>query len=196
MNRTNSSKDIQKRLVPKIPLLNLVIGVPDSGKTALAKQLLSRLACMYLDNNFIADAFFKDTRTDSDYKMLRPRLYDVLYRITEENLAVGNSVLLDVPHITHVQRPEWRDYINSIVERHSARLIVLRCWCKESVLKQRISSRGEKRDVEKLEHWNAWLKGEPIRVFIPFEHLDIATDTNEDILAMALQYIASKASID
>ena len=157
MNRITPSKDVLKRLLAKIPLLILVMGVPGSGKTTLAKQLLSSLACMYLDNNFIADAFFKDTRTDSDYKTLRPRLYDVLYRITEENLAVGNSVLLDVPHVTHVQSAEWRNYIDSIVERHAARLIVLRCWCKEFVLKQRIASRGEERDVWKLEHWNAWL---------------------------------------
>ena len=170
MNRTNSSKDIQKRLVPKIPLLNLVMGVPGSGKTALAKQLLSRLACMYLDNNFIADAFFKDTRTDSDYKMLRPRLYDVLYRITEENLAVGNSVLPRCS--TYNPRPTPRmaglyRFHCGATQREADRLKVLVQGIR---LKTADIYRGEKRDVEKLEHWNAWLKGEPIRVFIPFEH--------------------------
>ena len=171
-------------------ILILVMGVPASGKTRLSKELVKRLHCTYLDNNFIADAFYSETRVSNEYKRLRPSLYKALYRITEENLNLGNSVLLDVPHITHMQDVNWRRFLSNLVEKTRSSLKIIRCYCSESELRARIMERGEDRDNWKLNNWKEFLTNEPIMVDIPFPHIDIDTEQSmETIILRALKYI-------
>ncbi|MCB1602809.1 MAG: hypothetical protein KDI66_22530, partial [Xanthomonadales bacterium] len=70
----------QKQLLSR-PTLILVMGVAGSGKTNVARSILERVNAVYLDNNFIADAFFPHTRSDAEYLKIRRNLYDALYRI-------------------------------------------------------------------------------------------------------------------
>jgi predicted kinase len=172
--------------------LILVIGVAGSGKTTLSKQLIRRISTTYLDNNHIADAFFPTTRNGAKYTRLRPYFYKALYRITEENLNLGNSVLLDVPHVKELQLPSWRQSIIRLVKKSKAKMTVIKCGCSESVLKDRLRRRGEKRDLWKLNHWEAFLRQQPIDVRVPFDHLTL--NTEEDLSAnvrAAVHYIVS-----
>jgi predicted kinase len=183
----------ERRVLPRHKALILIMGVAGSGKSTLAKAILERIVCVYLDNNFIADAFYPDTRLDPDYVRLRPHFYSILYRITEENLLVGNTVLLDVPHIRDVQDPKWCESIISLAIRNAARLIPIRCLCDENVLKARLKARGEPRDLWKLNNWNKFIHREPVNVPIPFDHLDIFTDNSESQSeGRALDYLLSQ----
>jgi predicted kinase len=174
-------------------LLILVLGVAGSGKTTLAKQLIRRISTIYLDNNHIADAFFPGTRTGANYEKLRPSFYKALYTIAAENLKLGNSVLLDVPHVKEVQSRGWRESIVALARSGKAKTIVVKCFCSEAVLKQRLRTRGERRDRWKLTHWRAFLREQPIDVPVPFDHL--AVNTEQDLAAnvsIAVDYIASR----
>jgi predicted kinase len=169
------------------------MGVAGSGKTALAKEVLRRISAVYLDNNHIVDAFFPDVRSGRSYEKLRPRFYEALYTITEKNLRVGNSVLLDVPHIKEVQTRKWQTFVKKLARSTKAKLVVIRCVCSGTVLRNRISRRGERRDRWKLKHWNEFLTREPINVPIPFPHLDI--NTEKSLLrntTVAISYIRSQ----
>jgi predicted kinase len=182
---------VRKRQPPH-PLLILIVGVAGSGKTTLARGVARRVSAVYLDNNYIADAFFPDTRNGRAYTKLRPRFYRALYTIAEENLKLGNSVLLDVPHVKEMQNAEWRRFIRHTVARTNAELKILRCLCSEEVLRSRLESRGEPRDRWKLKNWNRFLTQEPIRVEIPFPHIEI--DTEHDLsrnIATAVRYIVA-----
>jgi predicted kinase len=158
--------------------LILVMGVAGSGKTTLARQILRRISAVYLDNNHIADAFFPRTRQGARYEKLRPYFYRVLYKIAEENLKLGESVLLDVPHIKEVQTRDWRDLIEALARRTRSRLVAIRCFCSEKTLRTRLRSRGEGRDRGKLRSWAVFLKEQPIEVAIPFPHLEINSETH------------------
>src|SRR5262245_58206842 len=92
-DRNQRMKSLRERVQADPPLLIMVMGVPGVGKTTFSKALLQQIAAVYLDNNFIADAFFSDTRTDDAYIQLRDGFYRAMYRIAEENLRVGNTVL-------------------------------------------------------------------------------------------------------
>src|SRR3972149_5228616 len=96
------------------PRLILVRGVAGSGKSELAKAILKQISAVYLDNNFLADAFSPGSRSDESYLAIRDNLYAGLYRITGENLRIGNSVLLDAPHIRQAQDPEWCRWIQDL----------------------------------------------------------------------------------
>ena len=168
---------MRRRHLPR-PCLILVMGVAGCGKTTLAQQLVRRLWAVYLDNNHIVDAFFPHTRSGRRYQRLRPRFYQVLYATTEANLRAGNSVLLDAPHVKQVQQENWCDFIAQLVRRNGARLAVIRCFCPEKTLRHRLESRGEKRDRPKFARWRSFLQKEPLRVPVPFPHLDVDTTQN------------------
>jgi len=170
------------------------MGVAGSGKTTLSKELVQSRGFVYLDNNMIADAFFPETRTAADYLALRPGIYDALYAITEANLCLGNSVLLDVPHVTYMQQAEWRQRIRDLARRTHAVLRILRCFCSEQELYERIQRRGEPRDAWKLQNWEEFLRREPLRIAIPFDHLEMDTEAPlQENVAAALRYLAAGA---
>jgi predicted kinase len=154
------------------------MGVAGSGKTTLSREILRRVWAVYLDNNQVVDAFFPDTRNGRRYEKLRPHFYKALYTIAEENLRIGNSVLLDVPHVKEIQDREWRSFIKCTAARTKSQLIIIRCLCSERVVQSRIRSRGEKRDRQKLSHWKEFSTAQPIDVAIPLPHLDIDTEKN------------------
>jgi len=160
------------------PSLILIMGVAGSGKSTLSREILRRVPAVYLDNNHIADAFFPYERNGRGYEKLRPRFYQILYTIAEENLKLGNSVLLDVPHIKDVQTRKWQVFIKQLVKRTSARMVVIRCHCSENTLRARLRSRGEERDKWKLRNWKPYLRNEPIQIAIPFPHFDVDTEKN------------------
>jgi predicted kinase len=150
---------------------------------------------VYLDNNYIADAFCPNVRQGSRYEKLRPHLYEALYAISKANLQVGNSVLLDVPHVKEMQDPDWQRYIKRLAAQSKSRLIVIRAYCSEKVLYARLQSGSEKRDRWKLTHWNAFLKQQPIATALPFLHLDIDTEKNLSTnVAKAVRYILSSVA--
>jgi predicted kinase len=166
------------------------MGLAGSGKTTLSREILRRSCAVYLDNNHIADAFFPYTRRGGAYERLRPEFYKVLYAITEENLKLGNSVLLDVPHVKEVQTRRWRGLIRRLVKKARADLVVIHCFCSEQTLRRRIQSRSEARDRWKLEHWNEFLAEQPIDVRVPFDHIDIDTELDlQTNVRAAVRYI-------
>ena len=158
------------------PFLILVMGVAGTGKSSLSREIVRRLGVVYLDNNHIAGAFFPNTRNGPRYERLRPGFYKALYTIAEENLKLGNSVLLDVPHVKEVQDAQWRRFIKRMAAHTKSKLIVIRCLCSQAVLQSRIRIRGEKRDRWKLAHWNKFLTQQPVKIALPFRHLDIDTE--------------------
>ena len=182
--------DAMRRNLPRAPSLILLMGVAGSGKSTLAQNILRRVRAVYLDNNHIVDAFYPGTRNGRSYEKLRPHFYRVLYTIAEENLKLGNSVLLDVPHVKEIQSSEWRGFIKSLAARAKAKIIVIRCLCSERTLQARLVHRGEKRDRQKLVHWKEFLKEQPINMNLALPHLNVDTEKNlASNVRVAIRYI-------
>lgn len=168
----------------------LVMGVAGSGKSELARLILEQVCAVYLDNNFLADAFSPESRTDAGYLAIRDNLYAALYRIAEENLRIGNSILLDAPHIRQVQDRGWCRWIQEFARDVGAWMRAIRCYCREELLRERLEARREQRDQWKLENWQTFVQQQPPRVSIPFPHLDLDTEDALDAnVARAISYI-------
>jgi predicted kinase len=180
-----------KAPVPLLPpRLILVMGVAGSGKSEIAKAILEQIWAVYLDNNFLADAFSPDSRTDEHYLAVREKLYAALYRITRENLRIGNSVLLDAPHIRQVQEPEWCLWIQGLAKDAGAWMRAIRCRCGDEILRRRLEARGEKRDRWILQNWQTFLEEQSPRAPIPFSHLELDTEQPlKENVARSVSYI-------
>jgi predicted kinase len=171
------------------------MGVAGSGKTTLARQILRHLCAVYLDNNHVVDPFFPGTRAGKRYEQMRPGFYQALYTITAENLKLGNSVLLDMPHIKEVQTQQWVKFIQRLAHTCHASLVVIRCACFEKTLRARLIQRGEPRDKAKLNQWKEFLLVQPIRVPISVPHLEIDTEKSlSRSISAALKYIGANAA--
>lgn len=171
------------------------MGVAGTGKSTFCREVLRRIQAVYLDNNHIADAFFPDTRTGPAYNRLRGRLYKALYTIAEENLMIGNSVVLDAPHVKEIQTKTWRTFITQLASAAKAHLVIIRCICSEKTLRVRIRRRGERRDARKFKHWDSFLTEQPLEASIPLPHLDINTENHlAKNLPLAVGYILDNAN--
>ncbi len=191
---TGSESGVERLKLPR-PTLVLLAGVAGSGKSSVARGLLEHLQAVYLDNNFIADAFFPDTRRGVDYRQFRPRLYRALYRIAGENLNVGNSVLLDAPHIRQSRSALWYRSMLLRTKEAAADLVMIRCVASEGEIRRRLESRGEARDRWKLQNWDAHVHSQPIRGTLPHPHLDLPTERPiEETVQEALSYILARAA--
>lgn len=170
--------------------LILVIGSAGSGKTTFAQRLVPELACVYLNSDTISDIAFPGDRDSAAYLKARPTIYRTLYDIAFANLKLGNSVLIDAPHVGQMPDPEWRAWVMGETERLGARLRVIYCFADQETHRSRLASRGEERDAAKLANWIEYIRSEPFRSPIPLPHIEI--DTGRDMqrnIALAMDYL-------
>jgi len=158
------------KLVLKPPALILVCGAPGVGKSTLARALMCRLAAVWLNSDAVIEPFFGDDRDSSGYKGARPNFFEGLYALARMNLETGNSVLLDVPHVTQMRDATWRRRMRAMARANGARLVVLKCVAGAETLKRRVRARCDKRDRFKLAHWDAHMAEHPPDFPVPLPH--------------------------
>jgi predicted kinase len=158
------------KLVLKPPALILVCGAPGVGKSTLARALMGRLAGVWLNSDAVIEPFFGEDRDSARYKRARPDFFAGLYALARLNVETGNTVLLDVPHVTQMRDPAWRRRMLTLAEASGARLVVLKCVAGAETLKGRIRARGEKRDRVKLGRWAAHMAEHPPDFPVPLPH--------------------------
>ncbi|HPM35049.1 MAG TPA: AAA family ATPase [Spirochaetota bacterium] len=97
------------------PVLYIFSGLPGVGKSFLAKALSERTKSVYIRIDTIEQAIRDLCAFD-----VQGEGYRLAYRIAEDNLRLGNSVVADSCNPWHLTRREWRqaavnsetDYIN------------------------------------------------------------------------------------
>ncbi len=170
--------------------LIVVLGSAGSGKTTFARQLVPEFGCVYLDSDTISEAAFPGDRDSPEYLKARPMFYRTLYDIAFANLKLGNSVLVDAPHVGQILDPEWRAWVVNETERSGARLRVIHCVADQNTRRSRLASRGEARDAVRLANWVEYIRSDPFRSPILLPHIEI--DTGQDMqrnLALARDYL-------
>jgi predicted kinase len=163
------------KLVLSPPALILVCGAPGVGKSTLARALMCRLAAVWLNSDAVIEPFFGDDRDSARFKRARPDFFEALYAVARMNLETGNSVLLDVPHVTQMRDAAWRRCMQTMARKNGARLVVLKCVAGGETLQRRIRARGAKRDRVKLRQWAAHMAEHPpdFPVLLPHAVIDM-----------------------
>ncbi len=149
----------------KNPTLFIFSGLPGSGKSTLAKELAKVTGATYLRIDTIEQAI----RDLCDFKV-EGEGYRLSYKVAEDNLNIGNSVVSDSCNPIELTRKEWNDVaINANVN-----FINIEILCSEKTEhRQRIEERVS--EVEGLE-LPTWKKVEN-REYHPWTSERIVIDT-------------------
>lgn len=158
------------KLVPKPHALILVCGAPGAGKSTLARALMCRLAGAWLNSDAVIEPHFPHDRDSAAFKRARPDFFEGLYALARMNLEAGNTVLLDVPHVTQMRDAAWRRRMRAMARAAGARLVVLKCVAGAGTLKRRVRARNARRDAVKLGRWDAHMAEHPPDFAVPLPH--------------------------
>ena len=85
-------------------MLYIFGGLPGTGKSALARSLANEKAAVYLRIDTIEQAL-----RESGSPVRGPEGYTIAYRLAEDNLHLGLSVVADSVNPLHVTRRAWRE---------------------------------------------------------------------------------------
>ena len=174
----------------RIPCLILICGIGGSGKTTIAKELSKQIKnSIYIDKDILQDPFTK-SRCNHIYESIREKTYEGIYNLSIINLLLGKDVIIDAPHVKQMQDEIWKEKIKNIAKKGRSRIKVVWCYASENEVKRRLRKRGLKRDLNKLKNWKEFLKSEPIKVAIPFDH--IYFNTEKDDISKILDFLKIK----
>ncbi len=164
----------QKYLLQK-PTVCIIAGVAGSGKSTLGKEIAQRLInSTLLSKDLIQNAFTEKDRSGELYGFISGPTAKVLLSFVDAQLSHGKIPLIDAPFsFNHQRTDEFRDWVGhfrKIAEKHYARLAIIRCLPpSEKELKKRIKERGYVWDQWKLDHWQDFLKRDPLDFPIPHD---------------------------
>jgi predicted kinase len=143
----------------------IVCGTPGSGKSTYARQLSAERHATVLDIDTVTERLVRialsesgrsqDDR-DSEYfkHTFREPIYDTLFDIARENLPAQDVIIVG-PFTKEIKDPNWLDKLSlnlgGPVEVHYIQ-------CPPDIRKKRLASRGDARDMAKLEDWDNYIQ--------------------------------------
>lgn len=156
-------------------LLVLVGGPTASGKSYIARKLVSRIASTFLVDkdtatgdlvNALLVAKGEDSRqrdTPLFWREVRPLEYSTMMALVKENLELGKSVVAAAPFIYELSDQRWLDQLASSIP---SSIQVWRVWvdADEATMKERMFNRRAAYDGSKIADWSTWaekLRGFP-----------------------------------
>lgn len=90
------------------PVLYIFSGLPGAGKSTLAQRLATRLGCVFVRIDTIAQSL-----RDLCSFPVQGEGYQLSYRIAADNLNIGISVVADSCNPIELTRSEWEDVARS-----------------------------------------------------------------------------------
>lgn len=160
--------------------LILIMGGAGTGKSTIARRLAIELQACLLDSDALTEALFPADRDSEAYLAMRPRLYGALYRLAAANLALDRNVVIDAPHAGQIADPTWPGEVEALARVAGARLRVVMCLADVATRRQRMTARGEARDMPKLARWDAFIAAEPDWRAVSLPHLAIDMAPGEE----------------
>ncbi|MEH7224458.1 ATP-binding protein [Bacillus sp. JJ1566] len=158
----------------QLPKLVLIIGVAGSGKTEVGKQVSKHLNYVYIDKDTLTrpytEKFLKTSSPNQDpndresafyLEHVRPLEYLISLNVAEENLRLGNHVVISAPFLSEAKMTNWIKKEVLVGRRLMRKIDVKVIWVESDreTERKRIIQRGAERDKWKLFHWDQYTEG-------------------------------------
>lgn len=122
-------------------------GLPGTGKTTIARALAQRLGAVHLRIDTIEQALRLSGMLKAD---VGPAGYLAAYRLAEDNLRIGRTVVADSVNPVRATRDAWR----SVGERASVRVVEIEAICSDQAEhRRRVETRNSDIDGLTLPSW-------------------------------------------
>jgi len=129
-------------------------GLPGTGKSTLAKAVARKYAAVYLRIDTIEIAMANNDMTRGD---IGPAGYLIAYRLAEENLNLGQTVIADSVNSLSVTRNAWV----AVAGNANAKLVQIEVVCSDPIEhKLRVEGRTVDNKAVPLVTWSDVLKRE------------------------------------
>lgn len=158
----------------KRPAVIVMVGLPGSGKSHLAREVKRRFPATVLDSDALRQALFeKPEHTKAEHRRLFPAVHALMARLLER----GVSVIVDATNLKEAnRRPYYR-----LAEDYNARLLLVRTWAPKREIRRRLAARDQGRNAADrstatLEVYEKMLADVEC---IPRRHISV--DTSKDI---------------
>jgi predicted kinase len=132
------------------PLLLIVRGLSGTGKSTLAAALAESLACGWLQTDELRRQLFGPSKPAADFNSgqysaeNRRQVYESMFRLAEEHLSQGLSVVLDGTFLT----AESRRRAIQLAQVHRSVPLLVTCTCPNNVAMERIRNRAAAETVK------------------------------------------------
>ena len=113
----------------------VMIGLPGSGKSHLARAIAARVPAAVLDIDALRAALFEDPQhTAKEHGRLFPALHVLMDRL----LARRITVIVDATNLKEANRKPYY----KIAAEHGAKLLLVRVWARAPVIRRRLLARA------------------------------------------------------
>jgi len=188
---------ISERIIYDPQRLIILIGNAGTGKSTLAQEIAKKVQVCYLERDNIADQFTipRHNFMNEHYKEhVRLQSYAATYKVAEDNLMLGNSVIIIGPN-SIIWDKQIQERILKTSEKSSSLIKAIKCYCPSEIIRSRLSKRGLTRDLPKLssdDTWKNYIEQEQTTFDrnLPFQHsLNINTSSPDYNLTKVLEFL-------
>ncbi|WP_323504868.1 ATP-binding protein, partial [Cryobacterium sp. RTC2.1] len=165
----------KRQLQTMKPKVFFVVGPAGSGKSSVSKFIARQNHAAYIDKDTATTGFTelllelrgfdKNERDNNEYyqTVIMPLEYETILKLCRDNLALGNSVVLDAPFGKYFSNEDFLTEVHARYYWPEAEKIVVHVHVDGEEMRQRLINRGYHRDEWKLHNWDAfWAKAQSV----------------------------------
>ena len=154
------------------PALVVVSGLPGTGKSYFCARLAERVPLAVLESDVLRQVLFPVPTYSADESF---RLFQAIHHLIEQLLKRGVRVVLDATNLSE----RYREYLYSIADRLSARLILVQVEAPPEMVQARLRRRVKERNGASEADWAVYERMSTTVEAIHRQHYVL--DTSRDI---------------
>ncbi|MEU7769653.1 GntR family transcriptional regulator [Nocardia sp. NPDC049190] len=178
---------------PVRPRIVYIGGFPGSGKSEFGRIMARETNWAILDKDTIARPIIEpaledlgstidDRESDVYRNRIRPREYEALAAVVQDNAECGNSVIATAPYLREFTDRSWIDQTIARAETCNADPTFVWVRCSVETMHLYLRRRGAARDTWKLSHWDEYVAGLDASFRPEVDHVVIDNDPDSEPL--------------